>query len=398
MKKLAAGRVFAQIKCPYLAPPLMKLVFIQDNTIPTLDVNEHFVVHYNAEFLGRLTGPQVGVVLIHEVWHVLRGHFNLRRQVKQKYGQKYSKYGVDYLFNVCADAAINNDIRDLLNMADESGEVLGYVLPETLGCSKGLSTLDYFNILLDKSKKNGGLPKKGEIPWGSSLLCGKRAVDKFKDIKCNGAAVTEAELDGIRAAVAKAISSSYGTVPNSLSIWAENTLMSKVSWERELATSLRTGASRVSGQDDYSYRRVNRRYRNTKILYPGLVGRSPKVGVVIDSSGSMCNNGPICLAELDGISRVLGMPMCVAVVDTEVQWEGSIQDARGVELKGGGGTDMRVAFKWVERKGLDVAVVMTDGFTPWPKSVGVRHPIVLLVGGTKEYCEVPEWAHVITVE
>jgi predicted metal-dependent peptidase len=39
--------------------------------------------------------------------------------------------------------------------------------------------------------------------------------------------------------------------------------------------------------------------------------------------------------------------------------------------KGGGGTDVREMFEYIERRGLNpqAVIVFTDGYTPWPKTL-----------------------------
>jgi predicted metal-dependent peptidase len=194
-----------------------------------------------------------------------------------------------------------------------------------------------------------------------------------------------------------------GTVPAGLLRWAEEVLNPKVNWRAVLAAELRRAVAEVSGAVDYSYRRPSRRSAVAgPVVLPALRRPVPEVAVVCDTSGSMTDDLlAIVLAEVEGLLRALGLARQVRVLacDTAVAPVQRVSSARQVELIGGGGTDMGAGIGAAAalRPRPAVTVVLTDGYTPWPRLApkGMRVVVGLLGEQTPE---APTWARAVRVE
>ena len=78
----------------------------------------------------------------------------------------------------------------------------------------------------------------------------------------------------------------------------------------------------------------------------------------------------MCLTEIKGILEAVGIgEVTNYIVDADVKSSRKITSTKDIKLIGGGGTDMRVGIRQAAedaRGDLDVAIVLTDGYTPWP--------------------------------
>ena len=101
--------------------------------------------------------------------------------------------------------------------------------------------------------------------------------------------LSEMDIELLKRSTAEAVEEwqkSRGNVPQGILRWASETLgPAKVPWERTLASFIRQGLTYTQGRQDYSMRRPNR--RGGEVIRPSLVKPVPKIGVVVDTSGSM---------------------------------------------------------------------------------------------------------------
>lgn len=168
----------------------------------------------------------------------------------------------------------------------------------------------------------------------------------------------------------------------------------RVPWQ----TIFRRAVSRLNenikrGRADYSYRRINRRSSHSDYIFPGMIQYQPTVMLGIDTSGSMSNNDySVSLSEIEGILKAVGKQkdaLKIFCVDTKISGIQPVKSVSKIDLTGGGGTDMSVAFNYVnslsKREQPDVFVLATDGGVPWPPVVealqvakGVYKSIILI--------------------
>jgi predicted metal-dependent peptidase len=386
---LAAARLWAATKFPYLATGVFGAQVIADRGSGTVSVDESWRMHADPEVTADWTPAQLGSVLIHHVCHLLRTH-----------GERAQGTGVrpdeaaDWIR--AADAEINDDL------VPAGLELPGHpVLPRDLRAEDGLLAEQYFDMI----RRHAARTADNQARSGSWLDCGSGADGIPRPGQGDGG-LPRWQADLLRRQVAQDViahGKQPGTVPAGLLRWAEEILSPKVNWRAVLAAELRRAVAEVSGAVDYSYRRPSRRSAVAgPVVLPALRRPVPEVAVVCDTSGSMTEDLlAMVLAEVEGLLRALGLARQVRVLacDTAVAPAQRVSSARQVELFGGGGTDMGAGIGAAAalRPRPAVTVVLTDGYTPWPAAApkGMR-VVVGLLGESAP--EAPPWTRSVRVE
>jgi predicted metal-dependent peptidase len=196
--------------------------------------------------------------------------------------------------------------------------------------------------------------------------------------------------------------SGRGSMPAGLTRWAEKRLKpAKIDWRRQLRTIVSEGVGRAKGQQDFTQAKLRRR---GSMLLPTMFAPTPRVAMVIDTSGSMSDKDlATSLSEARGIFSTLqqggATEVAISACDSRAtkpkkfkRWD---QAAVSQTLVGGGGTDMGAGLRAVAESKPHITVVTTDGDTDWPrvKPVGVGKVVICLT--RPSYCATPSWATVV---
>lgn len=142
-----------------------------------------------------------------------------------------------------------------------------------------------------------------------------------------------------------------GDMPGGLERLVERILYPKMDWRELLKRFIDTHA-----RNDYAWIPPNRRYLHMNILLPSLAQRElPEVIIAVDTSGSIAP-GELeqFSAELSAVLECFDTTVRVLWCDREVSGEQIFRrDELPLELRpeGGGGTDFRPVFRWVEDNG-----------------------------------------------
>jgi predicted metal-dependent peptidase len=404
---LAAARLWAATRFPYLATGVFGAQVIPDPGSGTVSVDEHWRMRADPDLAAGWTAAQLGSVLVHHVCHLLRTHGE-RAQAAGVAGDRSADARA---WVRAADAEINDDLVPA--GLDLPGRP---VLPHDLGAEDGLLAEQYFEALrrrpppgasgvsgggtADRSgKKNEGETAGGWLDCGS----GADGVPRPGD---GPGGLPDWQADLLRRQVAQEVlahAKQPGTVPAGMLRWAEQLLSPRISWRKVLAAELRRAVFEVSGAVDYSYRRPSRRSSVAGgVVLPALRRPVPEVAVVCDTSGSMTAELlAAALAEVEGLLRAIGLARQIRVLacDTAVAPAQRVSSARQVQLVGGGGTNMGagLAAAALLRPRPAVTVVLTDGYTPWPSAApkGIR-VVVGLLGPRAP--DAPPWARAIRIE
>jgi len=209
------------------------------------------------------------------------------------------------------------------------------------------------------------------------------------------------EPSAVDAAVQKALreaSEGRGNAPGWARDYAGAVLRARVPWRVLLSRYIREACTRKAGASDYSWARPNGCIPKPFIA-PGVVGGHPRVGVILDASGSMMGGlYDQAVAEVEGICKALEADVHVAVCDTRVT---ALKRVRGrIELPKPtfGGTDLRAGFEALlrVRPRIGVLVVLTDCDTPWPATRPAVPVVVAKIGNYDR--RAPEWARVVEVQ
>jgi predicted metal-dependent peptidase len=169
-----------------------------------------------------------------------------------------------------------------------------------------------------------------------------------------------------------------------------------------LAGAVRDALGWADGAVDYTYRRPSRRSTALPgVVLPRLARPTPRVAVIVDTSGSMDQAQlAAALGEIGGVLRAVGVRgarLAVLACDADVQAVRRVSTVAEVELAGGGGTDLRVGIRAALEVPVPpkVLVVLTDGHTPWPDAPPPCRLIAGLIGSRTG--EPPAWVETVRI-
>ncbi|MEM4720669.1 MAG: VWA-like domain-containing protein [Candidatus Methanomethylicaceae archaeon] len=385
---------------PWTQPLLTALRYVQSEKVGSMAVSEDWTLYYNESFISKHPPIQIGWVLIHELLHLLYNH---------------SERGAAFphrIRNLAADVVVN---RDLL----QSGAVFpceDFITPEKLGLPEEGTFEQYLDLLRQQedqedalSQENGkassqdgdGVPiPSPNSAGGADPLNGNDgsgaggAPGEWEEKTGEASSLTETEKT---ATIKAALSRLPGYAPAELRQMAEQLLRPpEVPWQQLLKVAVRATLSRLYGDGDYTYSIPNRRSEAyDPFVLPALAESLPTVGIVFDTSGSMWDEiGPEAVSIVQSITRQMDCSLIGVGCDTEVHAMKPIKSVKDVNdlMVGGGGTDLSKGIVALQKR-VDVIVVLTDGYTPWPD---VRPPVPVIVLLTQEN-SVPTWAHKVVV-
>lgn len=379
--RVAAARLWAANRYPYLASAVFALTVNEVEGLGGIQVDEWWRVHIDRDVSAGWEIPQLGGELLHLTAHVLRDHATRARSIELGDAAELAHW-VD-----AADAEIGDDFPVDLPRARPSATA------EQLGCrDRGLAE-EYYRTgaPLDARREPDGEQRLWDCGSGAHGRNGPfeppPPAAGRSDRSARG--VTREQQELIRQQVAAEVLSDT-EAPDGLRRWAEAFRRPSVDWRTELAAEIRRGVASRRGAVDYSYSRPSRRAAALQLIgsagqgsvvLPSLRDPSIDVAVVCDTSASVDDAllGAV-LAEVEGLLRSVGIGRVhILSCDTAVQAVSTVRRIEDVRLFGGGGTDMAVGLAAAHalRPRPSVIVVLTDGFTPWPPP-SPEHPSVIV--------------------
>jgi predicted metal-dependent peptidase len=357
---------------PFFASLLLDIMDVRIGTfdhvfppgMPPTMATDGKTIYIDEKFMNTLSVPEAVFGVCHEIGHAMWDHMQR--------GKTYLDTGFDgkefhpMLFNVAADYVINDMLvksgvgaMKKFDHDDPQGRYKKgdneWLLDPKYTCEMAVEEV-YRDLLKDAKKNKGkGTPGQGQD------------IHIFETGKVSSAEMKRAIQTAVDTAKA------CGKLPGALKRYADEFLESKVSWQEMLRTTVVTATTR----DTTTWARAHRRRLAQQRMY---LPRAAAFGcdlimVFVDTSGSI---GPkelnVFFSELADIIRtchpetvvVLGVDSAVASVE---ELTGDVDITQNPpEVGGGGGTDFRPAFKWVEADGRipDAAVYFTDMMGPFP--------------------------------
>ncbi len=384
-RKLAAARVWATARMPYLASAVFACSLAAQPGSGTIAIDRSWRIHADPDVVARLEVDELGRLVLHLTAHLIRDHAGRATQLGVAEDDARARW------NRCGDAEINDDLAQ-----DELVPSVAPDLPFGLGCEPGRLAEHYYEeASASRRHWDCGSGADGHDRPGD----GTGTIDPRQG---------EMLRIGVAAEIQRAHAREPGTVAGGWVRWAESVLPSRIDWRRVLAAEVRSAVAVVAGKVDYSYRRPSRRAHLTPgVVLPTLIRPVPEVAIVCDTSGSMHERLLArALAEVEGVLVRAGLrqgQVRVLAVDTVVQAVRRVSRATQVDLAGGGGTDMGSGIDAAAelRPRPSVVIVLTDGYTPWPSEPppGVRVIVGLLTeGGFPGRWAPPPWARTIVIE
>lgn len=385
VERLAAGRLIAVRSHPYLATALFALQALGAHGLGTFAVDRHWRLYVDPDALRRWEPDEISGVLLHEVAHLVRDH-----------AARAGTAGVDsafdgQLWNLACDMAINDDLR-----CDRVPLPAKAVWPSSFDLPDGQLEEDYYAML--SAKRTDTADHAHSCGVGSSSACeespgaGGGDTDSYPPPSPDGCGSAsdgrrrEWELPPddpgtpglgsvaaatIQVAVAEALRRQAGDVPAGWQRWARQGQATPVDWRRQLRHAVTRCYEQRAGHFDTTYRRLARRHQDADgVIFPGHYQPSFELAVIIDTSGSVSDDElASAVAQIDAIRRQCRLShIWVIPCDAAPSQPYRAGRTSEIALRGGGGTDLRPAIALLPRlrPRPDVAVVITDGYTPWP--------------------------------
>ena len=357
LRRISRARIKLLYKQPFFATGAMRMQVAVTEEIDTMGVDGKNLF-VNAAFTAGLTELQVIGVLCHEVLHIVNMH-HLRK------GKRDHK-----LWNVACDYAINPIVLGA-GLELPPGRLLDAQY-------EGMSAEKIYSLLeKDPQSKNEDHSACGEVMDGTQKADGSEmSPDEIK--------IAEQQIK-VGIAQAAEMARSQGMMTAAIEAMVGALLRPIVNW-REV---LRRFAARVV-PTGVSWSRPNRRVLAQGIRLPGVIkGGVGKLVVGIDSSGSIYVDPVMTqqfLSEVEAIcNEVKPEAIYVVFCDSKVKSAETFEHNDMTDMfgrlksmvRGGGGTDFRPVFNWVEEQGITPAalIYLTDMEGTFP-SVPPNYPVL----------------------
>jgi predicted metal-dependent peptidase len=326
------------------------------DAIPTAGVriedDGYYTLLYNPEYFAKLHFDEIADVLKHEFYHIIFEHISTRLP-------EPNKKQVSMLWNIATDLSINSHLRHLPEGAMIPGEDDFEDLPP------GLSAEQYYRELKKRqkkeqsSKKQQGRSKLDDMQefdshdgWGKASQNTQMAEERLKQM------MQEAAQEA-------ASSGSWGSVPEKIKKDILANIQGHVDWRKLLRYFIKTSQK---AEKSTTVKKINKRY---PYLHPGRkTNRRASIAISIDQSGSVSDSMLAAFfAELNKLAEIASFT--VIPFDTDVKEELVFEWKKNQKIPHkrvlSGGTDFNAPTEYVNDKGFDGHIVLTDMYAPKPR-------------------------------
>lgn len=367
--KISAARSALVLDHPFFGALALRLRMVEDRGCKTAWTDGERM-GFNPSYVNSLGPSRLIAVLAHEVLHCAAGH-------------PWRRGGRDErLWNEAADYAISCILKDAgFDIGDDWLVEPGF---------KGLSAEEIYERL--KARAGGGDPDgSGASPPPESASAGGSGQDgapdgseasgggdqqepdfgpgEVRDAPKESASQSEAEWRAAVATAAKA-AKAMGRLPGGLERFAAEAVKPRIDWRAILRRFVQSAA-----REDYTWRMPNMRYAATGMYLPSLKNETMgPIVVFVDTSGSIGDKELSAFsAEIRSIAEeARPETLWVVYADAAVRRADEFPMGEDVQIcpVGGGGTDFRPAFEWVEKNKVkpSCAIYLTDLYGTFPKS------------------------------
>ena len=393
LTKLAAARTRLIMERPFLGSLVMHLPLKPAAEWCSTTATDAQAFYFNPGFIEGLSLAQTQFVLAHEAMHCAMGHTHRRQhRIKRRWD-----VACDHAVNLMLiEEGLKPPMHGILANQDYltlSAEEIYPMIPEDT------PEESFDQHLFDNDNESGASPDENERQdnpdAGESGGQGKEGQSEAEQQQGSGGQPSQkpddlspseredlAEQWKNRLAAAAQAARQAGKLSQAMLRWVDDLLAPSLPWRALLARFFA-----VNQRDDYSWRRPSR--REGEALLPRLSSEGIDVIAAIDTSGSISDDElREFVSELDALKGQVRARVTLLACDNKLAakgpWEFEPWDAMRLpeEVEGGGGTDFRPVFDWVENENRspNMLVYFTDAEGDFPKSAP-SYPVIWLVKG-----------------
>jgi predicted metal-dependent peptidase len=306
-------------------------------------------IFYNLEYVERLSLEELKGVLAHVILHVALLHHTRRDGRHQA------------LWNKACDYAVNAILLKA-----------GFKLPQPYLHKpeyEGLSAEAIYARIQEESPSEKIEEGEEELPEEAQtgvVLDAGSPTDPTGRIKASQAEKEEIESEmKVQVRQAAQAAAGVGNIPEGLLLAIDELVEPRIPWREKMSRFLAETA-----RNDYSWTTPNRRYIYHGLYLPALAHPElNNVVVMLDTSGSVSREQLTMMAS--EVMELLAMyqsdpEILFLYIENEVaghQFISAMEFPENFEPVGGGGTDFRPGFEWLEEEGIlpSVVIYFTDG-------------------------------------
>jgi predicted metal-dependent peptidase len=354
---------------PFFAALSRRIDKIATTEIPTAGVrvnpdSAQFEMLYNPEFFEQLEDHHKLGILKHEFYHLIFEHVTNRKPAD----------GLKRIDNIAMDLAINCHISNELPSDSDPGPTIGKEAMKACIPGEGMFKdlppyksyewyLEALKKMQDEQQKEDGDGEGGD-PFGDA-----DSLDDHDGFGEADGTTEEIAKERMKETLKKAAEEAekarnWGTVSSSMRQDILDRIQTKIDWRKVLRYFVKT-SQRADKRS--TPRRLNKRYPR---VHPGKrVRRQAKIAISIDQSGSVDDQMLAAffseLNKLAEIAEFTVIPFDTVVAEDKVYtWKKG--QSKKTERVMRGGTCFNAPTKYVNERGFDGHIVLTDLCAPKP--------------------------------
>jgi predicted metal-dependent peptidase len=344
--KLTKAKSQLNTKHPYFGMLASRLKHEPNQKISTF-ASDGVRFLYNPEFIEKCSMDELFFILTNCVMHHILAHSQRKLERKGYLWQLATDYAINSMlkknkFKIPDEANFNNEFRNMY--AEEIYEVLKNQLQE----QNGDSSYDDAKLLDSFIKKNNG------------------NTNLFQSLK--QMAQKEIEQWDYAASLANEVASKKSSTPLGFERFAKKIKTNNVDWKFELYNAINKHM-----RNNYAFMPPNKKHIYRGVALPSLTSDTLSLVVAIDTSGSIKEDvlGAF-IGEFKSIMQnfpAVSIELIIADAKVHNHYSFIGGDEIDFALKGGGGTDYRPTFEYIDANIPNSSMVLyfTDGEGIFPR-------------------------------
>lgn len=392
--KLSAARTRLILDRPFLGALVLRLPLVEVNTWCKSTATDAKTLYYNRAYIDSLSLEQTQFMLAHDALHCALLHF-ARRHHRDK-----------HRWDIACDFAVNPLLiseglkppPDVFYLKEYEGMTAEEIYPLLEDMPDQETTDQHVYDQAQNSDDSNQTHSAGISERDLSPQQGAKQDPQEDDMpeQQTGGHETpppplpESEKEALavqwqqRLAGAAQSAIQSGKLGGDMARLVDHLLQPQLPWRMLLARYMTS-----IGRDDYSFSRPSSRRDMGGAVFPGLRSASINLTVLVDTSGSISDEEIACFfSEINAIKGQMRARIMLHACDIALASDGpwvyeAWEDIKmPVMISGGGGTDFRPAFSWVDGcdNHPDIVVYFTDAIGRFPRQAPY-YPVIWLVKG-----------------